>query len=85
MGLNKILPRQISELTGDAQSVAVLSRAYHGVSLDALWVAGKFVEPKTKPPFRIKFKRRRGWQDTARLDSENGATQRRINAPIIER
>ncbi|MBT3201806.1 MAG: hypothetical protein HN350_18040 [Phycisphaerales bacterium] len=69
LGLNKILPRQISELTGDAQSIGVLARVYNGVSPDALWVDGKFVEPKAKPPFRIKFKRRgRGWQDTARIE-----------------
>jgi len=82
IGLNKILPRQTSELTGDPQSVAVLARAYHGVSPDALWLDGKFVEPKTKPPFRIRFKRRgRGWQDTARLDSKNSSTSVTIRNP----
>ncbi|MDP7287539.1 MAG: hypothetical protein QGH94_06070 [Phycisphaerae bacterium] len=82
LGLNKILPRQICELTGDAQSIAVLARAYHGVSPDALWVDGKFVEPKTKPPFRIKFKRRRrGWQDTARIEFDRNSASVTIRNP----
>jgi hypothetical protein len=67
--LDRILPLQVSELAGDEQNIAVLARAYHGASLDAKWVSGKFVEPETRPPFRIRLKRRgRGWQDTARID-----------------
>jgi hypothetical protein len=82
IGLNKILPRQVCELTGDAQSIGVLARVYHGVSLDALWVDGKFVEPKTKPPFRIKFKRRgRGWQDTARIEFDKKSASVTIRNP----
>jgi hypothetical protein len=33
-----------------------------------MWVDGKFVEPDTRPPLRIRFKRRRGFQDTARIE-----------------
>ncbi len=82
LDLKKILPRQICELTGDAQSIAVLARAYHGVSPDALWANGEFVEPKTKPPFRIKFKRRRrGWQDTARIEFDQKSASVTIRNP----
>ncbi|MGB1129454.1 MAG: hypothetical protein ACPG4K_05350, partial [Haloferula sp.] len=56
------------ELSEDQQNIAVLARAYHGASLDSIWTDGRFVEPDRKPPFRIKFKRRRGFQDTARIE-----------------
>ncbi len=81
IGLNKILPRQVCELSGDAQNIAVLARAYHGASLDATWVDGKFVEPKTKPPFRIRFKRRRGFQDTARIEFDRNSASVTIRNP----
>ena len=81
IGLNKILPRQVCELTGDAQNIAVLARAYQGASLDAMWVDGKFVEPDSIPPFRIKFKRRRGWQDTARIEFEQETASATIRNP----
>ena len=35
--LDKILSRQVSELTGDDRNIAVLARAYHGASIDAVW------------------------------------------------
>jgi hypothetical protein len=82
IGLDRILTRQVSELSDDNQNIAVLARAYHGASLDAMWVNGKFVEPDTKPPFRIKFKRRRrGWQDTARIEFENDSASVTIRNP----
>ena len=37
--------RPVSELKGDDRNIVVLARAYHGVSLDAAWKDGKFVEP----------------------------------------
>jgi len=35
--LDNILTRPVSELTGDDRNIAVLARAYHGVSIDAVW------------------------------------------------
>jgi hypothetical protein len=32
-------------LKGDNRNIAVLMRAYHGASLEAVWTDGKFVEP----------------------------------------
>jgi len=81
IGLDKILTRQVCELSGDAQNIAVLARAYHGASLDAMWADGKFVEPKIKPPFRIRFKRRRGFQDTARIDFDQKSASVTIRNP----
>jgi len=43
--LEQLLARPVSELTGDDRNIAVLARAYHGVSIDAVWKDGKFVEP----------------------------------------
>ncbi len=77
IGLDRILPRQICELSGDQQTIAVLARVYHGASLDAMWVDGKFVEPDTRPPLRIRFKRRRGFQDTARIEFDLQVTATR--------
>jgi hypothetical protein len=59
----------------------VLARAYHGASLDAMWVDGKFVEPATKPPLRIRFKRRRGFQDTARIEFDQNSASVTIRNP----
>jgi hypothetical protein len=42
--LDRILSRPVSELKGDDRNIAVLARAYHGVSLEAVWKDGKFVE-----------------------------------------
>jgi hypothetical protein len=80
--LDRILSRQVCELSGDDQNIAVLARAYHGASLDAMWVDGKSVEPETKPPFRIRFKRRgRGWQDTARIEFDQESASVTIRNP----
>jgi hypothetical protein len=79
--LDRILPFQVSELADDAQNIAVLARAYHGVSLNAMWVEGKFVEPDTKPPFRIRFKRRRGFQDTGRIEFDPDSASVAIRNP----
>ncbi len=81
IGLDRILPLQVNELADDAQNIAVLARAYHGASLDAMWVDGKFVEPDSKPPFRIKFKRRRGFQDTARIGFDGDTASVTIRNP----
>ena len=59
----------------------MLARAYHGASLDAMWADGKFVEPDTRPPFRIKFKRRRGFQDTARIEFDQDSASVTIRNP----
>lgn len=79
--LDRILSCQVNELADDAQNIAVLARAYHNVSLDAMWVDGKFVEPDTKPPFRIRFKRRRGFQDTARIEFDEDTASVTIRNP----
>ena len=81
IGLDRILPLQVCELSEDNKNIAVLARAYHGASIDAMWVDGKFVEPDTIPPFRIKFKRRRGWQDTARIEFDKTAASVTIRNP----
>ena len=45
--LEQILSRPVSELKGDDRNIAVLARAYHGVSIDAVWNdKGQFVEPR---------------------------------------
>ena len=45
--LEGILSRPVSELKGDDQNIAVLARAYHRVSIDAVRNdKGQFVEPK---------------------------------------
>ncbi len=36
--------RPVSELKGDDRNIAVLARAYNGVSVDAIWRDGRFVE-----------------------------------------
>ena len=81
IALERILPRQVCELSGDEQNIAVLARAYHGASLDAMWVDGKFVEPDTRPPLRIRFKRRRGFQDTARIEFDQDSASVTIRNP----
>jgi hypothetical protein len=44
--LEKILSSPVSELKGDDRNIAVLARAYHGVSIDAVRNdKGEFVEP----------------------------------------
>jgi hypothetical protein len=80
--LERIFQRQVSELAGDDQNIAVLARAYHGKSLHAIWKDGSFVEPAAPPPFDIYLRRRgRGFQDTARIDHEPGKAITTINTP----
>jgi len=80
--LDRIFPRQVTELSGDAQNIAVLARAYHGKSIHAVWDGEKFVEPESPPPFDISFRRRgRGWQDTGRVDHEKGGAVVTIRTP----
>jgi hypothetical protein len=44
--LEQLLARPVNELKGDDQNIAVLARAYHGVSVDAVRNdKGEFVEP----------------------------------------
>lgn len=44
--LERLLARPVRELRGDERNIAVLARAYHGVSIDAVWNGkGEFVEP----------------------------------------
>jgi hypothetical protein len=44
--LEGILTRPVGELQGDDRNIAVLARAYHGVSIDAAWNGASFVEPE---------------------------------------
>jgi len=45
--LDGILGRPVSELKADERNIAVLARAYHGVSIDAVRNdKGEFVEPR---------------------------------------
>lgn len=77
INLGRILPMQLTELTGDAKSIAVLARAYQGKSIDSVWNGNGFDEADP-PPFRIEFKRRQGWQDTAHMTHESGKSVIRI-------
>jgi hypothetical protein len=44
--LDQLLTRPVSELQGDDRNIAMLARAYHGVSIDAVRNAkGEFIEP----------------------------------------
>jgi|GEM_PF-339406 len=80
--LNDIFSRQVCELHGDSKNIAVLARAYHGKSVDALWTDGKFVEPKEPPPFRIRLKGRgRGFPDTALISYKEGPASVTIRTP----
>lgn len=79
--LNKVLPKQLSELTGNSKRIAVLARAYRGISIDSVWKDEKFVEPERPLPFRIKFRRRRGWSDTARTTFEGDKVVITIHDP----
>lgn len=80
--LDPIFSRQVSELSGDDKNIAVLARAYHGKSSDALWKDGRFVEPENPPPFRLSLQGRgRGMQDTATLTHDQQQTSILINTP----
>jgi hypothetical protein len=59
--LEKTLSRPVSALRGDDRNIAVLARAYHGASVDAVWNdKGEFVEPDEPPRFRVELKRAEG-------------------------
>jgi len=45
IALDKILPRQLSTLTGDQRNIGSLARAYHGKSPAAVWNGSEFVDP----------------------------------------
>jgi hypothetical protein len=81
--LDRILERQVCELTGDDRNIAVLARAYQGKSVDALWKDGKFVEPENPPPFHISLKARgwRGKQDTASISHKKNEASVTITTP----
>jgi hypothetical protein len=80
--LEPIFSRQVTELSGDDKNIAVLARAYHGMSSYALWENGKFVEPKNPPPFRLSFQGRgRGLQDTATLSHDEKETAILVTTP----
>lgn len=81
INLSRILPKQLSELSGNNQRIAVLARAYRGKSIDSIWEDGKFVEPENPPAFRIKFRGRRGFSDTARLSFEKGHAVMTVKTP----
>jgi len=80
--LDSILERQVCELTGDDLNIAVLARAYHGKSVDALWKDGEFVEPANPPPFHISLKGRgRGMPDRASISHEKDRASVTITSP----
>lgn len=81
VNLDKILPKQLSELSGNIRNIAVLARAYRGKSMDSEWVNGEFVEPAVPLPFHIEFRSRKGWQDTARITRENDKSVIAIRNP----
>ncbi|MCH7226901.1 hypothetical protein, partial [Haloferula sp. A504] len=66
--LEKIFPKQLSELGGNFKRIAIMARAYHGLSIDAIWKDGKLVEPENPPAFRMRFKGRRGFSDQGRIE-----------------
>lgn len=80
--LDRIFTRQVSELSGDERNIAVLGRAYQGMSIHSLWKDGGFVEPETPPSFRVRFKGRgRGMQDTASVVHERGRSVVTVRTP----
>jgi hypothetical protein len=81
INLDEILPKQLSELHGNNKSIAVLARAYQNKSIDAVWSENGYVEPSSPPPFRIQFRGRKGFSDTARLTHEGGKSVIPIRNP----
>ncbi len=81
INLSRILPMQLSELSGDSKSIAVLARAYRGKSIDSVWNGSTFVEPDSPPPFRIKLRGRKGFSDTAHLTHDEGKSTITIRSP----
>lgn len=70
INIDKVFPKQLTQMTGNHKRIAVLARAYGGHSLDSIWKDGKFTEPQNAPPFKIKFRKRssRHSADTGRVD-----------------
>lgn len=79
--LEKIFTKQLSELNGNDQRIAVLSRAYRGLSIDAVWKNGDFAEPENPPAYRIQLRGRRGFSDTARIEFTEDESVIHINTP----
>lgn len=79
--LETIFTKQLSELNGNDKRIAVLSRAYRGLSIDAVWQNGDFVEPKNPPAYRIQLRGRRGFSDTARIEFTNDESLIHIHTP----
>lgn len=79
--LENIFPKQLSELSGNAKRIAVMARAYRGLSIDAVWQDGTFVEPENPPPFRINIRSRGGFPDKGRLISEGDTATLEIETP----
>ncbi len=80
--LESIFSRQVSELSGDDKNIAVLARAYHGMSSYALWKNGTFVEPTNPPPYRLSLQGRgRGVQDTATITHDEKDSSLLITTP----
>ncbi|MCH7229143.1 hypothetical protein, partial [Haloferula sp. A504] len=80
--LDEILPRQMSELTGNRKRIAVMARKYHGMSVDSVWEDGKFVEPDSLPPLRLEFKARGNAPDTGRVDIEGNKAMVRVSTRV---
>lgn len=72
VNLDKILPRQLSEISGNDRNIGALARAYRGKNMDSEWVKDDFVEPAVPLAFRITLKPRgkRGLSDTAKVTFE---------------
>lgn len=81
INLDRILPKQLSELSGDGRSIAVLARAYQGKSIDAVWSENGYVEPDSPPPFRIALRGRKGFSDTAHITHEKDKSVITIRNP----
>lgn len=80
--LDKIFSKQVTELSGDDKNIAVLARAFHGVSVYSVWKDGEFVEPNNPPPFRLALQGRgRGLQDTANIAHDTQETCITIRTP----
>jgi hypothetical protein len=56
--LEKIFPKQITQLRGNEKRISVLARAYRGKSVDSVWKDTNFFEPETAVPFRLKLRKR---------------------------
>lgn len=82
VNLENIFKKQVTELAGDAKSIAVLARAYKGKSEYAVWKDKQFIETKNAPTFRLSIPRRgRGLQDTAHIKKTKDNYEITINTP----